>query len=63
MDAVIVISEVWNAEGRSVELVRIPMTDNPRVDVMRWISANRPELDLASGLYSHGYHARAEGGK
>ena len=64
----ILISEVWNASAKSVELARIPaiMTDSGAVHpyrtklaVQAWIQQNRPDLMLALGLSDHGYHAKA----
>ena len=54
------ISEVWNYQGRSVELVRIETTPAcARQDVLAWIATNRPELPLATRIHSHGFHAIA----
>ena len=53
------INEVWNAEGRSEKLVAIETYygQAPNIAVMLWIATNRPELTLANGLSSHGFHA------
>lgn len=55
----ILINEVWNAEGRTVELARIEANGNPRAAVYEWIRANRPDLDLATTIDAHGFHAVA----
>lgn len=55
------INEVWNGEGRSERLavIDIPVGLNPRHVVYDWIAANRPDLTLATSIFSHGYHAEA----
>lgn len=57
------INEVWNADGKSKELAVIDVEGgrNPRVAVLDWIDANRPELTMALTLSDHGYHARQIG--
>jgi hypothetical protein len=50
------INEVWNKEGKSVELAVIEPIENPGMAVHYWIRANRPDLHLA-GLNDHGFHA------
>ena len=52
------INEVWNSTGKSVELAVIEASGNPRRAVYDWIAANRPDLDMATALYSHGFHAQ-----
>ena len=55
------INEVWNQTGKSEELTVIEVNGTPsdcRSAVRDWIDNNRPDLQLASGLYDHGYHAR-----
>ena len=52
------ISEVWNYEGRSETLAIIETVDNPHLAVDDWINENRPDLTLARGLNSHGWHAK-----
>lgn len=52
------ISEVWNHEARSEELVIIYTTSGAaRQDVEAWIAEHRPDLKLAESLSDHGYHA------
>ena len=51
------ISEVWNYEGRSEILAIIETNDNPHLAVDNWINENRPDLTLARGLNSYGWHA------
>ena len=61
------ISEVWNSECKSRELAVITVDTTPGKQVSNlchqavrsWISGNRPDLILANGIYSHGYHAIA----
>lgn len=52
------INEVWNAEGRSETLAIIDVDGDTILAVKEWIEKNRPDLQLALGLSSHGYHAR-----
>lgn len=52
------INEVWNDAGKSVELAVITAVGNPHRAVYDWISTNRPDLSLANGLFSHGFHAK-----
>lgn len=51
------INEVWNRDGKTEELAVIEPDGNPFAAVRQWIAGNRPDLTLADGLYSHGYHA------
>ena len=57
------ISEVWNWEGKSVEIGRIEVADScAGVEIVKkvegWIEQNRPDLSLAVTLTCHGYHAK-----
>lgn len=61
------ISEVWNAEGRSVPLVTIDVWSAGSVHethrealqaVLDWVANNRPDLKLANTINAHGYHAK-----
>ena len=51
------ISEVWNYRGEVKELAVIEA--NGKADVYDWISKNRPDLSLATGVNDHGFHAIA----
>lgn len=51
------INEVWNREGRTLELAIIETSGNPVLAIWDWITEHRPDLLLADTLYSHGYHA------
>ena len=51
------INEVWNDRGASKALAVIECNGNPYCSVRSWVAQNRPDLDLADGLFSHGYHA------
>lgn len=53
------INEVWNSEGKSVKIAVIDSVGNHRANVWAWIRANRPELDMASNINAHGFHAEA----
>jgi hypothetical protein len=57
----ILIEEVWNHKGESQKLVILEnvQLNKARTAVYDWISANRPELQLATGILDHGYHAIA----
>ena len=54
------IKEVWNGDGKSQQLVilEVPIGINPYKIVREWIWENRRDLELADGLFSHGYCAR-----
>lgn len=56
------ISEVWNSKGQSKELAIIEVeTRDERaftLEVLNWISANRPDLSCA-GPIDHGFEAHA----
>lgn len=52
------INEVWNDTGKSVELATVETFKHPYLTVVEWVRANRPDLSLADGLFSHGYHAK-----
>lgn len=54
----ILISEVWNDTGKSVQLAVINGGHAPRLAVYDWITDHRPDLSLACTLYDHGYHAK-----
>lgn len=55
------ISEVWNNDTphKKTELavIIIAPKKNPVLAVQNWISANRPDLQLADTITAHGYHA------
>ena len=54
------ISEVWNAEGRSVELARIETNRALATrDVLAWVATHRPDLTVCTTLNGHGFHAIA----
>ena len=56
----IAINEVWNHDGRSVRLAVIEAKPGrERSEVVAWILNNRPDLDLATTIDAHGYHAVA----
>ena len=53
------INEVWNGgSDGSKKLAVIEVKGNPRQDVYDWIAANRPDLDLCTSIYGHGFHAQ-----
>ena len=54
------INEVWNGgSDGSKELAVINVVgNNPKQSVYDWISANRPDLDLCTSIYAHGFHAK-----
>jgi hypothetical protein len=55
------ISEVWNAEGKSVKLAKVESVGaSPylaREAVEQWIKDNRPDLTEAWSTRMHGFHA------
>lgn len=53
------ISEVWNNEGRSVELavIEVKHVRDAALAVLRWIGAHRPDLQMADSIDAHGFHA------
>jgi hypothetical protein len=55
------ISEVWNAEGRSAELVVLDVDclEDCKPAVWEWIERNRPDLQQANSIFAHGFHAIA----
>ncbi len=57
------INEVWNKEGKSEELTVINVDSKDfryAVHLVQdWVRENRPDLELATGIDAHGYHAEA----
>ena len=53
------INEVWNGgSDGSKELAIIDVTGNPHKAVYAWIAIHRPDLDLCTSIYGHGFHAK-----
>lgn len=52
------INEVWSGgTNGSKELAIIEASGDPRKAVYAWINANRPDLELCTSIYGHGFHA------
>jgi hypothetical protein len=51
------IDEVGIGNGYEKKTLVVIESENPKWDVYKWISINRPDLDIATLLEPHGFHA------
>ena len=55
------ISEVWNGgtDGEKILAIIETTSENPKEAVFSWIRKNRPDLELSTSIFSHGFSAKA----
>lgn len=56
------ITEVWNGGSAGEKTLAIieTVSADPKTEVFLWVRENRPDLELSTSIYSHGFHAKEE---